>query len=73
MTTPILEVPPVALTYSDRCDRCGAQAFIKIILLTGELLFCVHHFTQHETVLRSATINILDERSKINGKSESSA
>ena len=31
------------LTHSDRCDRCGAQAFFRAVLTAGELLFCAHH------------------------------
>ena len=33
-----------ALTTADRCDRCGAQAYVRITLRNGgELLFCAHH------------------------------
>jgi hypothetical protein len=31
------------LTNSDRCDACGAQAFIRVQLESGELTFCGHH------------------------------
>ena len=33
-----------ALTAMDRCDRCGAQAYVRALLPNGlELLFCAHH------------------------------
>ena len=33
-----------ALTAADRCDRCGAQAYLRVELQSGgELLFCAHH------------------------------
>ena len=33
-----------ALTKTDRCDRCGAQAWGRALLNNGkELLFCGHH------------------------------
>ncbi len=39
---------PAALTASDRCDRCGAQAYLRVELQTGgELLFCAHHAREH--------------------------
>ena len=39
-----------ALTTADRCDRCGAQAYVRITLRNGgELLFCAHHARAHET------------------------
>lgn len=28
----------------DRCDRCGAQAYIEAKINTGTLLFCSHDF-----------------------------
>lgn len=36
------------LTAADRCDRCGAQAYIRARLISGgELLFCAHHGREH--------------------------
>lgn len=36
------------LSGLDRCDRCGARAKVRAILLSGsELLFCGHHARQH--------------------------
>lgn len=36
------------LTAADRCDRCGAQAYVR---LDNGLLFCAHHAaTLPETV-----------------------
>ena len=29
-------------TALDRCDRCGAQAYVEVTLATGTLLFCLH-------------------------------
>lgn len=38
------------LTAADRCDRCGAQAYVHVELPSGlELLFCAHHFREHES------------------------
>ena len=34
------------LTVHDRCDRCGSQAYVKIVGVTGELLFCSHHYNK---------------------------
>jgi len=32
--------PASPLTAADRCDRCGAQAYLRVVLLSGgELLF----------------------------------
>ena len=31
------------LTHVDRCDCCGAQAFVRALFTSGELLFCGHH------------------------------
>lgn len=33
------------LTNNDRCDaECSAQAFVKAVGVSGELLFCSHHY-----------------------------
>lgn len=60
------------LTALDRCDRCGAQAFVIVKGLEGELFFCGHHFTKHEEALYNWAYEIEDERDFINKKSESS-
>ncbi|MFD1858749.1 DUF7455 domain-containing protein [Aeromicrobium camelliae] len=56
-----------ALTAGDRCDRCGAQAYVRVELTAGaELLFCAHHARQHEDKLREVAINIHDESGRLN-------
>ena len=36
------------LTAADRCDRCGAKAYVRARLHAGgELLFCAHHGREH--------------------------
>ncbi|WP_370892195.1 hypothetical protein [Janibacter sp. GXQ6167] len=36
------------MTAADRCDRCGAQAYVRARLHAGgELLFCAHHGREH--------------------------
>ena len=50
------------LTAVDRCDRCGARAYVRVVLPGGgELLFCAHHGRAHETALRAADADIQDE------------
>ena len=39
------------LNAFDRCDSCGAQAYIRVVLSTGELLFCAHHANAHKEKL----------------------
>lgn len=35
------------MNATDRCDRCGAQALVKVMFFPGELFFCGHHFDKH--------------------------
>jgi hypothetical protein len=52
----------MTLTASDRCDRCGARAYIRVVLPGGgELLFCAHHGRKHVGALRAADADIQDE------------
>lgn len=55
-----------ALTASDRCDRCGAQAYLRVELGEGaELLFCAHHAREHGDKLRKIAVNLHDETHKL--------
>ena len=60
----ILETTP--LNAVDRCDRCGAQAYVRATLLNGgELLFCAHHAKEYSERLKTVAANIQDETSKL--------
>jgi hypothetical protein len=54
------------LSAIDRCDRCGAQAYVRVELNGGtELLFCAHHARMHEHKLREVAVTIHDETEKL--------
>lgn len=54
------------LTAGDRCDRCGAQAYLRVELQTGgELLFCAHHAREHGEKLREVAATVHDETHKL--------
>lgn len=60
--------PSPALTAADRCDRCGAQAYLRVELQTGgELLFCAHHAREHGEKLREVAVTVIDETHKLAG------
>jgi hypothetical protein len=62
------------LTASDRCDRCGAQAYVRVTLLSGsELLFCAHHAREHEARLREVAIEIHDETERLDDTTATAA
>lgn len=52
----------IPLTAIDRCDRCGAQAYVRVTISAAELLFCGHHFAGSEDKLRAVATSIHDER-----------
>lgn len=54
------------LTAADRCDRCGAQAYVRAIMASGsELLFCAHHWHENEDRLREIATAIQDESNRL--------
>jgi hypothetical protein len=54
------------LTATDRCDRCGAQAYMRATLTSGaELLFCAHHAREYEAGLRAAEAEIYWEPERL--------
>ncbi len=58
----VTTLSPSPLTASDRCDRCGAQAYVRVTLTSGgELLFCGHHARKHLPALEPLTAHIQDE------------
>ena len=75
-TPPAIHDTPTTtpLTAQDRCDRCGAQAYVRATLPGGtELLFCGHHGNAHRPSLLVAGASIHDETDKLLVRRESSA
>jgi hypothetical protein len=64
--------PSAPLTAEDRCDRCGAQAYLRVELASGgELLFCAHHAREHGDKLREIAAHVTDETDKLRDASAS--
>jgi len=58
--------PSSQLTAADRCDRCGAQAYLRVELQSGgELLFCAHHAREHGDKLKEIATKVIDETHKL--------
>lgn len=63
MSTSVLD----SLTTADRCDRCGAQAYLRVTLASGGvLLFCAHHGRAHQDKLQQVALKIQDETDRLN-------
>lgn len=64
---PPVEAPVMAETdvmdANQRCDSCGAQAYVKTRHGDSDLLWCAHDFHRHEDKL--APLVVLDERSRL--------
>jgi hypothetical protein len=61
------------LTVADRCDckDCNAQAYVHVSGVTGELLFCAHHYNKivdnavgYDKMMKFA-YQIVDERDRL--------
>src|SRR5262249_6640022 len=58
--------PTKPLSALDLCDRCGAQAYVRVVLAGGgELLFCAHHWRQHGEALARVALEIQDETDRL--------
>ena len=67
LSTPT-EPAPFSSTASralDRCDSCGAQAYIAAEVNGSELLFCAHHGRKYEEKLRSLATSWHDETARL--------
>ena len=60
-----VEAAPYVLTALDRCDSCGAQAYVKVTMATGELLFCAHHGTKFKDKLAGTALEWHDESARL--------
>ena len=76
MTSIVKEHPSVVskkyiLNANDRCDKCLAQALIKIKGISGELMFCGHHYekimnnAESHNKMMAFMLEIVDEREKL--------
>ena len=66
MNTAVAPSSASGLTAADRCDRCGAQAYLRVELQSsGELLFCAHHAREHGDKLKEIAATFVDETPKL--------
>ena len=56
---------PHQLNASDRCDSCGAQAYVRVTMATGELFFCAHHGTKFKEKLFPNALEWHDESARL--------
>jgi len=58
--TPTLSpAKPVPPTGADRCDRCGAQAKVRVVLSGGDLVFCGHHARAYDQAIRTVALEVV--------------
>ena len=59
------------LKATDRCDSCAAEALVQVTGISGDLLFCGHHYnkvmntTEGYKKMMAFALTILDERDKL--------
>ncbi|NYF10842.1 hypothetical protein HDC94_001998 [Leifsonia sp. AK011] len=54
-----------SLSALDRCDSCGAQAYVRVTLASGDLLFCAHHAAKFKDKLFPTALNWHDESARL--------
>lgn len=67
----MVETVEWVLTANDRCDSCGAQGYVQVTGVTGDLVFCNHHYnkimdtpTGYEKMMKFAYL-FVDERDRL--------
>jgi len=53
------------LSALDRCDSCGAQAYVRVTLASGVLYFCAHHGTKFREKLAASALDWHDESDRL--------
>ena len=64
-STATVERDSYQLTALDRCDSCGAPAYIRVMIGESELLFCAHHGRRHQEKLSAIATDWHDESSRL--------
>lgn len=66
-----LDTKEYVLNANDRCDACGAQAYVQVTGVSGDLLFCGHHYNKivdnavgYDKMMKFA-YHIVDERERL--------
>jgi len=75
MTAATTELPHSESSYelnsADRCDSCGAQAYVRATMPGGsELLFCAHHASKHRDKLTGLGATWHDETAKLHAAND---
>jgi hypothetical protein len=65
--------PSRILSLADRCDRCRAQAFVRIETGSGSVDLCGHDYAAAELTIAAAGYSVIDERGAINSRPSVSA
>ena len=59
------------LKATDRCDSCPSEALVKVTGISGDLIFCGHHYNKimNDAVgykkMMSFALTVIDERTKL--------
>jgi len=61
----VAEEVQYVLSPLDRCDQCYAEALVLVKGVTGQLMFCGHHYAKNEKALSVFAYETIDERHKI--------
>ena len=63
--TEVVEENKYVLGPINRCDSCSAEALVLVKGVTGELMFCGHHYAKNENALANFAYEVIDERDKL--------
>jgi len=61
----VIPVKEYVLSPVNRCDQCSAEALVLVKGVTGELMFCGHHYAKNEVALVNFAYEVIDEREKL--------
>lgn len=62
----MVEIKEWVLAVSDRCDICDSQAYVQVKGVSGDILFCGHHYDSNNTdKLNAFAFEVIDERERL--------
>lgn len=48
-------------TALEQCDLCSSQSYFMVVMESGNLFFCNHHFKKNEAVIFEKALDVVDE------------
>lgn len=65
LVTVVTDPAEFILKATDRCDRCGQQAYVQATFEAGPILMCLHHHRDFGPAMAEKALAVRDETAQL--------